>query len=440
MPATTPPHGRNTHSSSGRHDGAVAATLHSPRGGSEREHEQAPLLTRPDAVRYQDHFTTNSNQFDSEASDFVESGTNHYYTSNSEHASHGIRHGERVFESAESGYVRSVGPQAPKTIVGNARAGAKETVFEWLCVAPFNRLAGCLCCWAMVSLLLFFLFLFAGRWEPVAQTTSKAPKLIVDPPVSSRCLVWGDPHIQSMDGAQLSLYESGDFWFVKTGLVWVQGSFEPTPFTDGLAATQKVAIGGAFLANHKIIVGSLETGEVTFDGQEILPNLDSVYEMPHGLGTLKYDTFGDLVDVAQNKMPKRVVHMSLPLDVRITIFRWKNYVDLRIDMPRQPDQDGACGNGNGNILDDTVSAVMLRSSARVASEDLLFGQRAPVRVSLVMAEMLSACPDAKLQIADKLCRAEFSGANTIQEINSCKYDVCYGSKAHALRIAKTYDG
>merc|ERR1719296_246929 len=72
------------------------------------------------------------------------------------------------------------------------------------------------------------------------------------------CLLWGDPHLVSFDGARPSFYGNGEYWIVKNDDVHTQGRFMGTKYTYGLAATQKVAIGGRFLKNHIIEVEPME--------------------------------------------------------------------------------------------------------------------------------------------------------------------------------------
>merc|ERR1712107_204769 len=96
-----------------------------------------------------------------------------------------------------------------------------------------------------------------------------------------------------------------------------------------------IAVGGAFLKGHVIVVGTLESDVLTVDGRPVLGTLNSHYKLADD-AILTYDAEGELVDSAAGIWSKHVVHMRLPLDVHITVFRWKNYLDLRIRMPRQP--------------------------------------------------------------------------------------------------------
>merc|ERR1712039_51095 len=91
--------------------------------------------------------------------------------------------------------------------------------------------------------------------------------------------------------------------------------------------------------------------------------------------TVTYNDQGDVPDVVPEGNEKRIVHIDLPLGVKVTVFQWDNYVDAQIDMTPQPSQDGVCGNFNGNQGDDTTQSIMARVGARVhPGDDLLSGR------------------------------------------------------------------
>merc|ERR1719401_2776136 len=70
-----------------------------------------------------------------------------------------------------------------------------------------------------------------------------------------------------------------------------------------------------------------------------------------------------------------LVDAHLPLGVKVRVYQWNNYVDVQVEMSPQPQQDGVCGNFNGNHADDTTQSIIQRVGARVRpSENLLSGQ------------------------------------------------------------------
>jgi len=210
--------------------------------------------------------------------------------------------------------------------------------------------------------------------------------------------------------------------------VWIQGRYKGTKWTKGLAATNKLAVGGPFLRGRVIVVGTLDAGAVVVDDQEVLTDFPSTYSLA-GLGTLRYNGQGDLPDDAAGVWDKKVVHMDLPLGVQVTVFRWKNYVDFRIKMPAQPGQDGACGTANSDPSDDTAEAIQSRVGAQVAPNELLFKRPTVPRTSDAVKHLIAICQ-----------RKAATFARAQQECNqnkACIMNVCYGSNSHALRFAKS---
>jgi len=119
------------------------------------------------------------------------------------------------------------------------------------------------------------------------------------------CTLWGDPHIISFDqvgdikGEALSFYGDGDFWVVKSPAVSIQGRFEGTKYTEGLAATNQIVVSGTFLNGHKIEVGTKKSGIVTVDGQAVFASFPAVapYKAADGSFTVAYDAQGEVPDV-----------------------------------------------------------------------------------------------------------------------------------------------
>jgi len=243
------------------------------------------------------------------------------------------------------------------------------------------------------------------------------------------------------DGARPSYYGEGEFYIVKSPQLSVQGRFKGTKYTDGLAATRKIAVGGSLLNGHVIEVGCMEDGDITVDGQTVLHTFPSSYEVPGVAGaSITYNTDGTLVDGATKEFQRHIIHMQLPSDVRLTILRWNNYVDFRLSMRKTGDVDGACGNFNGNPSDDSTELVFQRDGARVRQEELLFSHRTDVRVTDTVLKLLEICPPEQLRKAKAECQQEMSEALGAQapeiQLKSCYLDVCFGSNEHALQLAK----
>jgi hypothetical protein len=307
-------------------------------------------------------------------------------------------------------------------------------------VAPRRSFLPQVCGVSALVLLAVLGFLF---WPQESPTTTTTLPTVEAPPVKGTCEFWGDPHIKSFDGARLSFYGDGEFWVVKSDKIKIQGVYMGTKWTHGLAATSQIVVSGPFIGNKKIVVGSLETGPITVDGVAVLTAFPSTYTLQSTpSGVLRYDNQGQLVDKADHDpASSKIVHMALPGQVNIEVMRWQNYVDLKIEMPKQTSQDGSCGNFNGRADDDSTDAIMQRIGARVADGDLLFPSRHPVDFTAEMQEMLTAqCVGDALMKATAECRQELPApsAAVSNMMNSCVFDHCFGYNQHALRMAKTY--
>jgi len=242
----------------------------------------------------------------------------------------------------------------------------------------------------------------------------------------------------TFDGGRPSFYGEGEFWIVKSPKIKIQGRYMGTAYTHGLSATNKVMVGGEFLGGHTIAVGTMESGELLVDGLPVLKQFPSTYNLGYGLGTLIYDAEGELPDKAAAVFDRHILHMRLPMGVSITVFRWNNYMDLRIRMPQQAGQDGSCGNFNGNPADDTTDQIFARIGARVPYNELIFRHHQDVRVSGEMERMIAAdCPASTLDQAKAKCTRELSAPSAL-DMDSCVFDFCFGMNEHALRTAKTY--
>merc|ERR1712151_1236850 len=124
------------------------------------------------------------------------------------------------------------------------------------------------------------------------------------------------------------------------------------------------------MGGHTVVVGPMENGQITVDGQPVMQGFPSTYSIP-GVATLSYNGMGQLVDDAQSHLEKHIVHMDLPFGVHLQVMRWANHINAKITMPpRAGGQDGSCGNFNGNADDDSTAGIEAR----------MMGQRVPAGV------------------------------------------------------------
>jgi hypothetical protein len=256
-------------------------------------------------------------------------------------------------------------------------------------------------------------------------------------------LLWGDPHVitfdqQNDDKSQaISFYGDGDFEIVQSSTVEIQGRFEGTKYTEGLAATNQIVVGGPFLSNTKIEVGTQESGILTVNGQAVIPSFPGTYT---GAGfTITYTGQGRVPDVIPEGNEKRIVKMDLPDGVQVTVWQWSNYLDVEIKMSKQPGQDGVCGNFNGNHGDDTPQAIFQRVGARVKPGKSMLSGQAMIQFTPQMEKMLAAeCAARTRATASQRCSSELGVSPEALVAKSCVFDQCFGMNVHARRHAKTY--
>merc|ERR1719219_2832111 len=248
------------------------------------------------------------------------------------------------------------------------------------------------------------------------------------------CIGWGDPHLRTFDGMRADYYSSGDYYLVKSGPVSIQAQYLPTKFTNGLAVTKMVAIGGPVLKGNKLIIGPLTA---TWNGAPILGQLGSHFSQP-GLLTVNYDTSGGLIDTTGgvDASKKKIVHVKItdgsPEGLSVQVNRWtaspgNEYVNWKIDMHARPGQDGHCGNFNGNAADDDRLAVRQRVGTQgvPAGPELLFGAKTPITVA--NRPDINNCPEATINAAKADCAAKYGSARM-----SCLTDYCFAGKEVAL--------
>jgi len=221
----------------------------------------------------------------------------------------------------------------------------------------------------------------------------------------------------------------GEYWVVKSDTVQIQGRYKPTVYTHGLSVTKELAIGGPFLGGHKLRISAKAA---SWDGQPILNGFPSQWSNAQPPVSIQYNAQGGLVDATLTpNEPMKIVHLSLPLGITMQINRWVSnkdgdYINVKIIMQKQPNQDGHCSNFNGNVADDVRTQVRARlGKTGVPQNELLFGTKMPVVVA--NRPDLSNCPENIMAQAKDLCSKKGG------ESAECLIDVCFGGPKFATQ-------
>merc|ERR1711972_973923 len=193
---------------------------------------------------------------------------------------------------------------------------------------------------------------------------------------------------------------------VKSETVIIQGQYKPTIATSGLAVMTGIAFGGSFLKGNKLIIS---TRSATFNGQAILTTFPGSYNNP-ALGiAIQYDGVGHTMQKGREGKDLHVIHLTLPSNVQVQINRWMeptegDYINARITMPPQPNQDGHCGNFNGNQQDDDRLQIRARIGTTGVEPNLLILPGGKIPVGQSTRPDINNCPGAKLKHAKEICK------------------------------------
>jgi len=217
---------------------------------------------------------------------------------------------------------------------------------------------------------------------------------------------------------------------VKSGPISIQAQYLPTKFTNGLAVTKMVAIGGPVLKGNKLIIGPLAA---TWNGAPILGSLGSSFSQP-GLLTANYDTSGALIDTTGgvDASKKKIVHIKItdgsPEGISVQVNRWtaspgNEYVNWKIDMHARPGQEGHCGNFNGNSGDERLT---VRQRVEPGPERL-FGSATPIII--IRRPELNNCPQAIEDAAKADCAAKDETGK-----RSCLMEYCFAGKKPGRKL------
>jgi hypothetical protein len=227
---------------------------------------------------------------------------------------------------------------------------------------------------------------------------------------------------------------------VKSDSVWIQARYLPTGVTNGLSVTKEVAIGGPFLEAHgQKNVLRISALHAMWNDQHIIPGFPDQWSHKNPKVEVTTDGEGDILQRGRQGKAMHVVHVKLPLGVTLQINRWNepgegDYINVKLDMSPQPNQDGHCGNFNGDPSDDSRLQVRARiGTTGVSPNNLLFSVKTPVKAP--NRPDLNDCPAERAQHARTVCaQRDPRGMATIE----CMIDDCFGGDAFADEDAGNY--
>lgn len=201
-----------------------------------------------------------------------------------------------------------------------------------------------------------------------APTTTEAATTQAVP--SGVCYIQGDPHIKVFDHPHrdVSIYDSGDFWVIRSEQVQVQGRYWATN-PSGQSSMKSLAIGGPFLDNRILIIDG-PSKRFTYHGNQILQQVGDSFAEAGWSAERRIESAKAKAYLADS------VILNLPLDINVVVNIMENgHIDSWIEAkPLAGGQDGHCGNFNGNGADDTRDAINARNQV-VDSADTLFNDR-----------------------------------------------------------------
>lgn len=205
------------------------------------------------------------------------------------------------------------------------------------------------------------------------------------------CTIYGDPHIIGFDKASttgVSLFsqtktpsdttssqEFGDFWLVKSAMIYMQGRFNiaPKAQNDEQSWLRVLAVGGPFLKNNTLKFGT-HNSKTFWNDQEILSGLPSVYR--NEFISAKYTPNSEHVQDSSKTVPG--IEVDLPLGVKLLLNRGtKQNLAIKITVPKNIGHlDGQCGNFNGLAADDTETLISQRMEIKVSHDNALIDRPA----------------------------------------------------------------
>lgn len=307
---------------------------------------------------------------------------------------------------------------------GNYERRVVTTWYGW----RFRKCCIGLCALLLLLPLLYLLLSLLGDDEDETVTITTPGPNGKDLGTEKTCLIFGDPHALTFDGQRADYYTPGEYYIVKTPnrIVSIQGKYQPTRMTNGLAVTKEVGISGSFIGDNKLVIGA---DFITFNNQPIQQGFDQLgFEWTHASGiNIAINNQGTVMQESRAGKALHVVHLELPNEVKMEVNRWSNpqegsYINVRLTM-HPMGQDGHCGNFNGVAEDDRRTAVRARlGKFGVPQNELIFPGTKTV-INPGNRPDPNDCPEGALKAAMETCKAS---ENKFFPSTACIIDTCLG--------------
>jgi hypothetical protein len=246
---------------------------------------------------------------------------------------------------------------------------------------------------------------------PTSDQTTTMPIPDNGTPLVEECIIFGDPHVVTFDKAHEDYYTTGEYWLVNSTRVKVQIQYGTLPMTNGLSVTKALAIGGEFLQGNLLSIGLRDdqgNTKVYYNGATVLKGFPAHFQSSNPRIDITYNESGDIMQPSRDGLALHAMHITLPDGVYLQVNEWNEpnegaYMNIKLRMPRQPNQDGYCGNFNGDEADDERLAVRARIGRNgVSQEDLMF----PWQKTVIPKPDTSDCPSHTLHSARDTCRQQ----------------------------------